>query len=429
MQALDLQPLKLTISGAYYDSQIYDSRLFLWKADGSILVLDWDKLVDSVTIEENLKTVFTLTFKYGKKLYENLLIKDTEIKNLVMEKLQKLSSLAIDISERDLTNHVVSLQDNPFPFPHADSSIHYKTLYVGSQSGVSRSRCSYSRKIALNPQTEKLWDAPVLSLTASNNTLAIAAGSEGLFDYSIGDSFYQNSNEPRNITEEHSNFARWMYPGIFSSSYFNDGYFADFQEIKEPRSKSKELRSSGKHIQLSLFPHLPEKSSLISLPENSSVPKPSRELKQLFSYHEIFTEEARTKQPIFTWGARDKIYLVTEDSIELVRCFPREKKETEKFKSLGSTEVEDLTGDIVSADSSFFGIVLEEEDSLLVINSLLQHKRFSGEPVNWRVFPDSVNYVNQLHIIYEDSIQIYFFTHDYFLNQKDKIIGISFGTE
>ncbi len=177
------------------------------------------------------------------------------------------------------------------------------------------------------------------------------------------------------------------------------------------------------------FPRFPEDVFLTSLPENSSVSNSSRKLKKLFPTNEIFTEEARTKPPIFTWGARDKICLVTEDSIELVRCFPREKKEAKKFESLGSTVVEDLTGDIVSADSSFFGIVLEEEDSLLVINSLLQHKRFPGEPVNWRVFPDSVNYVNQLHIIYEDSIQIYFFTHDYFLNQKDKIIGMSFGTE
>ena len=424
MQTLGLQPLQLTIPGAYYDSQIYDGKLYLWKANGSILTLDWNKMIESITISDPLKAVLLFALQHGDDLYNNLLLKDADIKALIIEKFRDLVKTPIEIPESALYNFAISEQNNPFPFPHADSSIHYKTLYVGSQSGVSR-----SRGISLNSGIEKLWDAPVLSLTASNKTLAIAAGSEGLFDYSVDDSFSENSNEPRNITEEHSNFARWMYPGIFSSSYFNDGYFADFQEIKEPRSKSKELRSSGKHIQLSLFPHLPEKSSLISLPENSSVPKPSRELKQLFSYHEIFTEEARTKQPIFTWGARDKIYLVTEDSIELVRCFPREKKETEKFKSLGSTEVEDLTGDIVSADSSFFGIVLEEEDSLLVINSLLQHKRFPGEPVNWRVFPDSVNYVNQLHIIYEDSIQIYFFTHDYFLNQKDKIIGISFGTE
>jgi hypothetical protein len=280
---------------------------------------------------------------------------------------------------------------------------------------VSCARCSSSNKLSLDPKPEKLWDAPVLSLTASHQTLALAAGSEGLFDYSLEYSFSQERNEPRNITKEHSNFARWLYPGIFSSSYFNEGYFADFLETKNSKSKKDE-----KQIQLSLP---------LSLSDSSPVPKASRKFKELFSSLEIFPPQVTAKSPKFTWGARDKICLVTEDSIELVRCFPRAKRKGKKFESLGSKQVEEITGDIISADSSFFGIVLEEEDSLLVINSLLQHKRFTGEPVNWRVFPHSRNYTNQLHIIYEDSIHIYSFIHDYFLDQKEKIIGMSFSSE
>jgi hypothetical protein len=421
MQTLEqLQPLKLTIPGAYYDSQIYDGYLYLWKTDGSILVLDWDKLIESIGINEKLRIVLTLGFQYGDKLYENLLIQDTEIKNMLIEKFKELSKITIDTSEKILKNSFVSLQNNPFPFPHADSSIHYKTVYVGSRSGVSRSRCSSSNKLSLDPKSEKLWDAPVLSLTASHKTLALAAGSEGLFDYSLKYSSSQDRNEPRNITKEHSNFARWMYPGIFSSSYFNEGYFADFIETKNSKSKRNDSKKNKRPIQLSLP---------LSLSDSSLVPETSRQFKNLFSSREIFPTQVTARSPKFTWGARDKICLVTEDSIELVRCFPRAKKKAKKFESLGSKQVKELTGDIISADSSFFGIVLEEEDSLLVINSLLQHKRFTGEPVNWRVFPHSRNYTNQLHIIYEDSIHIYSFTHDYFLDQKEKLIGMSFSSE
>ena len=46
-----------------------------------------------------------------------------------------------------------------------------------------------------------------------------------------------------------------------------------------------------------------------------------------------------------------------------------------------------------------------------------------GEPVRWRIFPRSTNFTNQLHIIYDDRIEILSFVHDYFVNQKSKLAG------
>lgn len=435
MQALELQPLELIIPGAYYDSQIYDGRLYLWKTDSSIITLDWNKIIESIRVSEPLQVALTLGFQYGDDLYDNLLFKDVEIKSLISEKFKSLSKKTIELSKTNLNNSIISQQNNPLPFPHADSSIHYKTVFVGSQSGVWSSRCSYSNRSSLDSNSIKLWDGPVLSLSASHKTLALAAGSEGLFDYSLVESSEQDRSQPRCIAEEHSNFARWLYPGIFSSSYFNEGYFADFKLIKNSKSdKTKgQINSSEKEdkkfIQLSLLDEATITNiSSIERDEGRKNRKINREFKKLFSSNEIFKSHVNNKSPIFTWGSQDKICLVTEDSIELVRCLPREKKETRKFVSLGSVESEYLPEDIVSADSSFFGIVLEEEDSLLVISSLLEPKRFPGEPVNWRVFPKSRNYTNQLHIIYEESLHIYSFNHDYFVDQETKKIGLSFRT-
>ena len=421
MQTLNLPPLELIIPGAYYDSQIYDGRLYLWTTDDSIITLDWDNLIHNISIDEKLKISLILGFQYGEKLYKDLLFQDSEIQELLIEKFKNLSEQPIEVSNSVLDNYTIIEQENPLPFPHSDSYIHYGTVFVGSQSGVSASRCKYDRQTSLNPKSIKLWDAPVLSLSASHLTLALATGSEGLFDYSLVQRSGEKRNEPRSISSEHSNFARWLYPGIFSSSYFNRGYFADFKE-------SKESQYSNEAIQLTLPLFEDTSITKISSLEKDDVKIKKREFQKTYQSNDIFDTRTNEQSSIFTWGSRDKICLVTENSIELVRCFPR-KKEAQKFQSIGSVSGQYFPEDIVSADSSFFGIVLEEEDSLLVINSLRQQQRFLGEPVNWRVFPQSRNYTNQLHIIYEDSIHIYSFNHDYFVDQKKKKIGMSFKTK
>ena len=72
-----------------------------------------------------------------------------------------------------------------------------------------------------------------------------------------------------------------------------------------------------------------------------------------------------------------------------------------------------------------FGVVIELEDSLLVLRSDEAIERIEGEVVSWRVFPRSRKYVNQLHVIYEDRLEIWCFLHDYFQNQDTKFYGTS----
>lgn len=43
-----MQALKLIVPGTYWDSQIYQGRLYLFNMDGSLFALDWD-----ATIEEH----------------------------------------------------------------------------------------------------------------------------------------------------------------------------------------------------------------------------------------------------------------------------------------------------------------------------------------------------------------------------------------
>jgi hypothetical protein len=62
---------------------------------------------------------------------------------------------------------------------------------------------------------------------------------------------------------------------------------------------------------------------------------------------------------------------------------------------------------------------------LLIISSDARGYTFlEGEPVNWRVFPKSKYYTNQLHAVYDDYFCIYSFNDDYFVDQKQKQAGI-----
>jgi hypothetical protein len=87
-----------------------------------------------------------------------------------------------------------------------------------------------------------------------------------------------------------------------------------------------------------------------------------------------------------------------------------------------------LPDTVISARVAPFGSVVELHDGLLVIPTKGKTIFLPGEPTNWRVFPRSEDYVNQLHVVYEDHLDIFAFTHDYFVSdQASKMAGFSMG--
>lgn len=437
-----MQALEVIIPGEFYDSQIYDGRLYLWGIDGSLLLVNWDSLVAKIPIPEELKVALQFALQYGDDLYSNILMQDAEIEKLIKSKLQKLSELKVEIDRSFLDECTIGKQDSPLPFPHADSAIHYKKILVGGQSGVSSTNCNLG--LGRRPQIEtaiKLFDMPVLSISASHQTLALAAGSEGLFEYSLSPNpASRRHNEPHSLSNQHCNLVRWLYPSIFGSSYFNDGYFADFRKrkkdgISNERDRTdyeRRERSEPETFQVN-FSELVEDNVVEDDENQQERNRYKREFTRVISSKKIFEgeqasldiEKTKFNDRIFTWGVEDKICLATRDSIELVKYLPKFQANSRKFERLGSVNIQELTHEVISADSSFFGVILEQEDGLTVITSELETYFFEGEPVNWRVFPKSKNYTNHLHIIYDDALHIHSFNHDYFIDQNTKKLGIS----
>lgn len=389
-----MQTLRLIIPGSYYDSQIYSGRLYLWNNSGSIITLDWDGLIESVRVPNHLKLALTCAFQISEYLYGDqwkLIFQDEEIKTAIQHKFKELAGKPLEFSQEQLSKYYIREQDNKLFFPHADSTIYRNTLYIGSQSGILATNCNKKRRIPISPQSKKIWDGPALGLTASYLTLAISAGNEGLFEYGLESDYFEcQRHEPRPLIKQHSNSARWLYASMFSSSYFNEGYLADFTNEEDRNNEEKKRR---------------------------------RVLREIIPSGKIFGHPTKNGIPSITWGVHDKICFTTPNSVEVVKYAPY-KDEKERFIRLGVVKTENLQGDIVSADSALFGFIVESEDGLLVINSLMESMWLPNEPVNWRVFPKSKFYTNQLHIIYEDHLCIYSFNHDYFVDQETKKVGI-----
>jgi hypothetical protein len=386
-----MQAVKVIIPGSFWDSQIYSSYLHLFLDDGSIAILDWKNAIDKL-IENNQKIAIALrvAFLDGNLLYDRntrYLLSNEEIKDVVDRQFTELLCKEFEFKGINDIQFKSRHQNNPLPFPHADSEIYYRQIYVGLKSGLFSSQKQDSKNEDSGKRFQKHWDAPVLNLAASNNytSLALATGSGGLYELPIKSTNYEPDAKimPNQLAENHCNSCGWSYQSIYGSSNTNSSFLASFEKQKKSNSSFNNT-------------------------------KPTRLFKGIISSEDLFTSKG------FSWGAHDKIYQYHDGTIE-VKSYNPDKG---KFNDLGTIDLSLSDGDVVSANVAPFGTVIECDNSLVIALSNGESMTIEGEPVRWRVFPRSTNFTNQLHIIYDDRIEILSFVHDYFVNQKEKLAGI-----
>jgi hypothetical protein len=132
----------------------------------------------------------------------------------------------------------------------------------------------------------------------------------------------------------------------------------------------------------------------------------------------------------FAWGSKDKICVARDGFLTIGKYSHHTKRRTASMEALEdirladwNARLADWKGDPVSGAISAFGAVVELDKCIVVVGSDRDVLTINGEPVNWRVFNKSRCYENQLHIIYEDRLELYSFNHDYFLDQNSKLTG------
>ena len=396
--------IKLSIPGQYWDSQIYSNQLFLFGIEGDLKVInDWRKFIYNIFVDSELDIITEVAFLDCSVLYQKaarLMFKDKELQNKILKKF-------IDFPQEkyldsSFTDRFLTQVDNPFPYPHTDSEIYNKRIYVCNQDGVFYTNSSISNDlenfIDKDQKATKLWDNHTFSLSGSSGykSLAFATGSDGLYYQNFeNDIEKQKNTEPTLISNSPCNSCHWHGFSIYGVS-FSNSYLASFKLVDDENNKNKK----------------------------------KRQFDRIYYSSDIFGESSNG----YSWGFKDKLYLFGDNTIKSIEYSQRKKASSPKFKLLDDTSLEDANftnenhnlnyENIVSAKVAPFGIVIEYDECLAII--LSDNKSLiiiDGEPVNWRVFSRSNNYLNHLHIIYDDRLDILTFYNDYFVKQDQKIFG------
>jgi hypothetical protein len=396
-----MQPLKLIVEGDFWDCQIYRNRLYFWYMDGSVGVYRWDDIISSIFSDKIDDLIVKSAFIEGNLLYKSNyqpIFDDIDIKNLLLEKIRRISELNLIISSQDLKKFEYSRQDNIADDLPTDTEIYNNTLFINTDSDlISTAVHRKQTKYGISTRYKKLWDCPVLSISASKNTLAMAAGDEGAFELHLNQYSYgteslgleEVEHQIYKISDRHSSLVNWAFASLYISSYISSGFLAAFGW-------------SGN--------------------QNNNIKSINRGFKKIISDADLFDKSG------FSWGCQEKIYLANCNTIDVIRYTQSkiDNVDNSAFSSLESLSKDAISGRVISAGTTYFGVIIECDESLTILCSDQEIITFDEPVVRWRVYPRSLRYANHLHIIYDDRLEIYSFNHDYFVKQEDKIAGIQY---
>lgn len=396
-----MQPLKIVLLGNYYDCQLYRGRLYLWTFDGQLRVYEWERIIDKVIERSSDWLTYLYGYKDGRYLYNNKtkrLFEDKEFKEIVIRRYTSSLREEHVLTEKDIEDCLIGHQSTPSSSLPIDTEIYDSVLYYSTEKGLFHATAHRpkSEKYLVSTKPQKIWDARVLSITANDYPqMAISAGSDGLFEYQPKGLKWPSmlqEIEPclYKISEKFSLFSNYVYESIFSSSRFGNSYISMFKLDRD--------------IGLDLFRRVFDRD----LDENS------------------FTSDSINGKEVLSWGIRDKVYQATGSKLRVLRF----NKWTDysldnRLNDLGLLDL-DSSSHLIRGGAASFGNILEFEDNLLVIMSDNNTFSIPKEVTRWRIYPRSINYLNQLHVILEDRVEFYSFNHDSEVNQATKLNGIEY---
>jgi hypothetical protein len=381
-----LLPVRLSIVGRFWDCQIYSGNLYLFGRDGSLQVVDWRRFVDDLPIPGELRMASEAALLGSSAYYSPdvlRVIQDPEIEPVVRQKFRKLEELS-----RDWTFNLTKFSrtgDNPFPFPHADSDFHYGSLYVGSRAGVFQLSNATFQKRATTPS--QISDVPTLDLATKHGTVAVAAGSDGLFELRKRERVFSTERIAENVCST----CEWSYASIIGSHLGRSLFVATYAFVRE---KSVDIRSRKR---VRAFSGIVDESAL-------------------------FTSRSASGDNYIEWGAKDRLYRYADGGFEVVKNSSNGAFSFSPLAPQRITTKFDLNS-FVAVRVAPFGSVIEFDEHISVLLNSGEIFEIPGEPVSWRIYPRSMSYLNQLHVIYEDRMDIIAFTSDYLVRPSERYFG------
>lgn len=411
-----MQPVKLTLEGQFWDTQIYMGFLYLFMRDGSLTVIDWDRLVRDLGKRTGQLFAMESALRRSDHLYgpsARMFLTDHGIKAVVVSRFEKLAATALHIDRPTLASYTVQHSESPSPFPHADSLLYNSLLYTVGKSGVYCSPCETVRRGTPVGEGIKRWDGPASACAASYNTVALATGESGLFEMISGSAYKGDlqlpGREPRLIVDKHCTDCSWSFFNIFGTSRHQGSFLVQYKLRGQTYADDAELTEDTEWEEQLASGLRPE--------------APRRTFDRVVEERELFG----VADDGYEIAYQDKLYRVHDKRISVVKANPYSAKVERRLSSFGEVQIAGWKGELVSAKVAVFGVVLEYDAALVVVGNgpddTLETHTLRGEPVSWRVFPRSAHYRNHLHIVRDEVLEVWSFNHDYFVEQNDKKMG------
>lgn len=386
-----MQAVEVIIEGDYWDSVLYNGRLYLFGMDGTIHVHDWDRLVRGLQIDVDLRPLATQILTRGRALWApevQQLLRSPATARHFAGLVSTLCAEPFVVSSNLLASSRKDTIESP-TFPHADVETYKNNMFVGSTAGLYE----FSLSELETPQLR--FDVPTLRVAASYDSIAVAAGEDGLWQQPVTSlrsrlrrGEVNREQQPELVSDRHCNAASWARFDLVASSVGSDGGF-----LAAYSKPTKEIEDEAGERTLIGF----------------------LEAQQLFN-----------NVGGYMFASADTLVMASPGRITLENWNPyrrREEAGIDLERSRGRVS-EVLTDDIDSAviDGAVtpFGLVLETDDSLHVVASD-GTSNSAPEPVNWRCFTRSTRYANHLHVVSDEHLTVRAFTHDYFLDARQRV--------
>jgi len=378
--------VEVILPGHYWDSWLYAGKMYLFQLDGTVRVLDWDQLVKGMRHRRNANRLLHLLLAQSNHLYSAFRSPtiDPTSRDQLNQAIEGLDGLVIEVSPRLIATAELTRIDNPLPFPHTDCAVYMHTIFAGNQKGLGRLQASDQLS---GSNSDRVWDGPVVSLAAGYGSLAMASGSDGLFELSVWrmeTDWSANHLQPLRRQDGLRTAVAWVYLGLYGASRQSGTYIRYARKSKEAYRRLEE-----------------------------------REVAYEATENDIFLKGG------YSWGGVDNFCCYYDGQVETVRFIPQGKRREANFRRLPSTELS-LQSRLVAASTAHFGNVVEDETGLNLMLSDGTLMRVEGEPVNWRVFPRYNFYDNHLHVVTDSAVRILAFGHDFGLDQRSKPAGIHY---
>lgn len=404
-----MRSVKLTVAGVFWDSQIYSGELLLFDAEGAVHRIEWREVIDGIASSNtSVQTAIRVAFSDSDLFYNQKVRKilcDPHIEAPIKLQLSSLADLSMAASRQDWKENWRT-EDAPFDFLPTDTDVYYNHIFAGGNEGLfSAPRSGVGTGRPFGKRTTKHHDARILQVRASDRYTAVAAaaGDDGLFEFAFRRDEDDVLDKERRLASRACSSCDWSFQSVMGWTA-SSAFLASFRQDKDPNTR-----------------------------------RPTRTFDRIIETSEMFDEPSPSStRGSLTWGCREKVYRISDRGLEVTNYLPTQPREKKSksgaqvpkkiFDKRGSLSLNFDATTAIATGTAPFGTVLEFEDRLVVLRSDGEIEEFAGEPVHWRVFPRSEHYSNQLHIIYDDRLEVVSFVHDYFVDQSSKLSGFRRGS-